>query len=179
MNRFRVFGMVVLVAVASVVAQQKGDESKPARIARALSAAPASVASAAKVVDQDEDGKEIVLREGTNGFTCFPGHPGAVGDSPICLNAAALQWGKDMAQHKPKPTSVEPGIAYMLAGGRDWSATDPYATSGTAITEPPQWEILWPFDSTITGLPTTPKETGTWIMYAGTPWAHLMINQKP
>ncbi len=67
----------------------------------------------------------------------------------------------------------------MLAGGSDWSATDPNATSGAPINEPPHWMIMWPFDPTITGLPTAPKQTGTWIMYAGTPWAHLMINQRP
>jgi hypothetical protein len=38
--------------------------------------------------------------------------------------------------------------------------------------------MLWPFDPATTGLPTAPKQTGTW-MYAGTPWAHLMINQRP
>jgi hypothetical protein len=84
-----------------------------------------------------------------------------------------------MAQHKPKPTNTEPGIEYMLAGGTDWSATDPHATSGTPIEEPPHWMILWPFDPATTGLPTTVKMSGAWIMYAGTPWAHLMINQRP
>jgi len=44
---------------------------------------------------------------------------------------------------------------------------------------PPHWMILWPFEATDTGLPTMLKRTGTWIMYAGTPWAHLMINGRP
>jgi hypothetical protein len=42
----------------------------------------------------------------------------------------------------------------------------------------PHWMILYPVPNS-SGLPTTPKNTGTWIMYAGTPWAHLMINGKP
>jgi len=66
----------------------------------------------------------------------------------------------------------------MLAGGTDWSATDPYATKGTPIKEPPHWMLMWPFDAA-SGLPTTEKKTDTWIMWAGTPYAHLMINQKP
>jgi hypothetical protein len=169
----------LLVAVIAATAQQKKVESKEAKMARALSAAPAHIAKSAKVVDQDEKGNETVLREGTNGFTCFPGHPGVVGDVAFCANAPALQWEKDMAEHKPKPTNAEPGVEYMLAGGTDWSATDPQATSGTPIKEPPHWMIMWPIDPATTGLPTTPKQTGTWIMYAGTPWAHLMINQRP
>ena len=39
--------------------------------------------------------------------------------------------------------------------------------------------ILWPYDPGASGLPAKPKKTGTWIMWAGTPYAHLMINQVP
>ena len=179
-------GIILAVSTAVVsMAQQKiakpKVESKEAKIARALSAAPAEVAKSAKVVDLDEKGNEMVLREGTNGFTCFPysGRPGVVGDVAYCANVAALQWEKDLAEHQPKPTNTEPGIEYMLAGAIDWSPTDPYATSGTPFKEPPHWMILWPFNPAATGLPTQPKQTGTWIMWAGTPYAHLMINQHP
>jgi hypothetical protein len=180
MNRVVAIGTVLFLAsLAPALAQQKKEESAQSRIARALSAAPAKVAKAAKVVERDDNGKDTVLREGTNGFTCFPGHPGVIGDAPFCANAAAMQWEDDMAQHKPRPTNTEPGIEYMLAGGTDWSASDPHATSGTPIKEPPPWMIMWPFDAAATGLPTTKQDTGTWIMYSGTPWAHLMINQRP
>ena len=87
-----------------------------------------------------------------------------------------LNWVRVNIQ--PKPTNTKPGIAYMLAGGTDWSATDPFATKGTPIKEPPHWMILYPVPNS-SGLPTKPKNTGTWIMYAGTPWAHLMVNGKP
>jgi len=130
-------------------------------------------------MDMDAQGNMTVLREGTNGFTCFPGNPGVVGDDSMCADAAGMQWVNDSMTHKPKPTNSVPGIIYMLAGGTDWSASDPSATSGTPIKEPPHWMIMWPFDAKITGLSTEAKDTGTWIMYAGTPWAHLMINQKP
>jgi len=160
-------------------ASKPAADTKAAKVARALSAAPANIAAGAKVVEVGADGKETVLREGTNGFTCFPGQPGVPGGQPVCGNAAALQWENDHDAHKPKPTNTEPGIEYMLAGGTDWSASDPYITSGTPIHEPPHWMIMWPFDPTITGLPTKPKQAGTWIMWAGTPWSHLMINQKP
>jgi hypothetical protein len=171
-------GLLFAIAVLGGSLAHAG-ETQQDKIKRALSAAPPVIAKAAKVVDMDEQGKMTVLREGSNGFTCFPGHPGVVGDVAICADQAAMQWISDFMAHKPKPTNTEPGIAYMLAGGSDWSATDPFATSGTPIQEPPHWMMMWPFDPTATGLPTTPKQTGTWIMYAGTPWAHLMINQRP
>lgn len=186
MKRSTIPGFVLaLSTVLVLVAQQKITrpkvESKEARIARALSAAPAEVAKSAKVVDRDEKGNETVLREGTNGFTCFPysGRPGVTVDVAYCANEAALQWEKDLVEHKPKPTNTEPGIEYMLAGAIDLSPSDPYATSGTPFKEPPHWMILWPFNPATTRLPTQPKQTGTWIMWAETPYAHLMINQRP
>lgn len=184
MKKFvRLLAIVGCLAPVALKGQDKPTQPKPesreVKVARALSAAPPDVAKAAKVVDRDTSGKETTLREGSNGFTCFPGHPGVVGDPPLCANAPAVQWEKDMADGRPKPTNTEPGIEYMLAGGTDWSGSDPHATSGTPIKEPPHWMIMWPFDPATTGLPTTPKHTGTWIMYAGTPWAHLMVNQHP
>lgn len=180
MKRILALGVCLCVALGTIAgAEQKKPESKEAKIARALSSAPPRIAKGAKVVERDDSGNQTVLRDGDNGFTCFPGTPGVVGDGPFCANAPALQWEKDMAENKPKPTNAEPGIEYMLAGATDWSASDPHATSGTPIKEPPHWMILWPFDPATTGLPTTLKQTGTWIMYAGTPWAHLMINGRP
>jgi hypothetical protein len=188
MSRMAILSLlVVLLPIAS--SQQKPAKPKEAdsananpnetKIARALSAAPSNVSDGARIVDRDENGAETVLREGNNGFTCFPGHPGVVGDFPYCANAAALRWESDFLALRPKPTNTEPGIEYMLQGGSDWSASDPYAITGTPINEPPHWMILWPFDAKTTGLPTEPKQTGSWIMWANTPWAHLMINQKP
>jgi hypothetical protein len=184
MNRIAISALFLACLGATAVAAQPKTvkpraESKEAKVARAISAAPTNIAKAAKVVDLDDKGNEIVLREGTNGFTCFPGHPGVVGDAAYCANEAALQWERDFAAHKPKPTNTAPGIEYMLLGGTDWSGSDPNATSGTPIKEPPHWMIMWPVDPKTTGLSVDPKQIGTWIMWAGTPYSHLMINQHP
>ncbi len=67
MERILSLGISLLIAsVTTATAQQKKAESKETKIARALSAAPANIAKAAKVVDRDENGKDTVLREGTN-----------------------------------------------------------------------------------------------------------------
>ena len=183
MARMKTACLVVLllptVAASDRNSEQKAPETKEAKIARAISAAPENVAKNAKIVDRDDNGAETVLREGTNGFTCFPGHPGVVGDNTYCANEAALRWESDLMALKMKPSNAEPGIEYMLLGGTDWSASDPNATSGTPIKEPPHWRLLWPFDPNTSGLPTDASQTGAWIMWAGTPWAHLMINSKP
>jgi hypothetical protein len=166
---------ILLAACISSTAE----ESKEAKINRAMSAGPPSIAKDAKITDMDDKGNMVTLREGNNGWVCMPGHPDRVGDVAMCLDGPAMQWAQDLLGHKEKPSNTRPGIMYMLAGGTDWSATDPWATSGTPIKEPPHWMIMWPFDPKTSGLPTEPKQTGTWIMWAGTPYAHLMINQKP
>ena len=116
----------------------------------------------------------LCFAKATENSPASPGHPGVVGDVPFCANQSALRWEKDFAEYKsspeykPSPTNTEPGIEYMLLGGTDWSGSDPAATSGTPIKEPPHWMIMWAFDPKTTGLPTEPKQNGTWIMYAGT-----------
>ena len=171
--------LVLLLLFAAGALDGASRETNETKIKRALSAAPANVASRAKVVDMDEKGNMTVLRDGDNGITCVAGHMGVVGDPPACMDAAGLQWVLDWMAHKPKPTNTQPGIVYQLAGATDWSATDPWATSGTPHKWPPGWVITWPFDPVTTGLSSRPKRTGTWIMWAGTPYAHLMINQYP
>jgi hypothetical protein len=172
-SRLTLAGAAILALLGATPA-----ETPVQKIARALSAGPPSITAHATVADMDAKGNMTVLRKGTNGWTCIAGHVGVVGDDPMCADAASMQWGADWFAHKAKLTATKPGIAYMFAGGSDWSASDPWATKGTPIKEPPHWMILYPVDKS-SGLPTTPRNTGTWIMYAGTPYAHLMINGKP
>jgi hypothetical protein len=154
-------------------------ETNEAKIARALSAGPEDVTRGARVVDTDASGKMIVLRDGTNGFTCMPGNPEVIGEPPMCADAASMQWAADFKAHKPKPTNTVPGITYMLAGATQRSDSDPYDKTSPPITVPPHWMIMWPFDPKATGLPTTHRDTGAYIMWAGSPYAHLHIMGHP
>jgi hypothetical protein len=148
---------------------------------QALAAAPAKIAKNAAVVVPQPDGTMKELRAGTNGFTCIPDDPQSPGTDPMCLDANGTKWLHAYMAHT-KPTNAAPGIGYMLEGGSDISANDPYAKpdkNTKFIASPPHYMIMWAFDPATTGLPTTPKKTGSWIMWAGTPYAHLMVNQVP
>ena len=140
-------------------------ETAQSKIARAMSAGPADVAKSARIVDTDGRGT-VVLREGNNGFTCMPGNPRVTGDV-------------DFKAHKPKPTNTGPGIIYMLAGATQRSDADPYDTSSQPIPIGPHWMIIWPFDPKTTGLQTKHKPTGAYIMWAGSPYAHLHVMGRP
>ncbi len=164
---------------ASQVTSDEAEETVQVKMARALSAAPDDIAKGAKVVDKDVSGKVIVLREGTNDFTCMPGNLKVVGQPPMCLDAASRQWFADFSAHKPKPTNTVPGITYMLAGATQRSDSDPYDKTSPAITVGPHWMIMWPFDPKTTGLPATHKPTGAYIMWAESPYAHLHVMGQP
>jgi hypothetical protein len=155
------------------------DESTQTKIARALSAGPPDVAKAATVAEMDSQGKMTILRAGTNGFTCMPGNLKVIGQPPMCVDAASMQWYADAEAHKPRPTNTVPGITYMLAGATQRSDSDPNDMTSMPIEIGPHWMIMWPFDPKTTGLPTTHKATGAYIMFAGSPYAHLHIMGRP
>jgi hypothetical protein len=146
------------------------------KMAVAMSAGPPDIAKGARIVDTDASGKKVVLREGHNGFTCMPPH----GDTQpaLCADEASMQWFADFAAHKPKPTNTVPGITYMLAGATQRSDSDPYDATSPLIKIGPHWMIMWPFDAK-SGLPTKHTPTGAYIMWAGTPYAHLHVMGRP
>jgi hypothetical protein len=154
-------------------------ESAQVKISRALSAGPPAIAKNATVAEMDSQGKMKILRAGTSDFTCMPGDPKGIGQPAMCLDPASMQWAHDFAQHKPKPTNTIPGITYMLAGATQRSDSDPYDTTSPAIKIGPHWMIMWPFDPKATGLPTVHKPTGAYIMWAGSPYAHVHIMGNP
>lgn len=178
-----IVGMVLLGSAQTTSLNQgsptAGDDSKQVKIARAMSAGPMNVAKAARIIDTDAQGKMVVLREGNNGFTCMPGNLKVVGEPAMCVDAAAMQWYDDAKAHKPKPTNTVPGITYMLAGATQRSDSDPNDTTSMPIEIGPHWMIMWPLDPKATGLPTTHKPTGAYIMWAGSPYAHLHIMGRP
>ena len=158
---------------------EKAGDTTQEKIAWAMSAGPDDISKSARIVDTDAQGNKVILREGSNGFTCMPGNPNVVGEPPMCMDAASMQWASDFRAHKPKPTNSVPGITYMLAGATQRSDSDPYDATSPPITVGPHWMIMWPFDPKTTGLPTTHKPTGAYIMWAGSPYAHVHIMGRP
>lgn len=149
------------------------------KIALALSAGPSNIVKDATVAEPDGHGGMTILRQGSNGFTCMPGDLSGIGMPPMCMDKVAVQWNKDFEEHKPKPTTTVPGIEYMLAGATQRSDTDPNDKTSPPIRIGPHWMILWPFDPQTTGLPTKHKPTGVYIMWAGSPYAHIHVMGRP
>jgi hypothetical protein len=147
--------------------------------ASAQSAAPASISAHAAIAQVDEKGAMQSIREGTNGWTCMPDNPVTPGPDPMCFDANAGKWVAAWVGHKPPPENVV-GLVYMLEGGTDASNTDPYATKPTAdndwVKTGPHIMVVGSKDI-LAGHPSggKPDTSGPYVMWSGTPYAHLMI----
>jgi hypothetical protein len=153
------------------------------KLKSAMSAGPPSIAEHATILDSADVAKAKVLRHGTNGWTCLPDDPGSPGNDPQCLDSNGLEWWKALMAHTaPKLTAV--GIDYGLQGGSDASNTDPFASQPPAgqqwVNSPPHVMFIpgpgQKLDPAI--FSTDPHSGGPWIMFPGTPYAHLMVPVK-
>ena len=169
---------VGLTHVVPVAGQD--DTDAQAKIAGATSSGPASIADNATILDYEMDaaGDFVVLREGTNGWFCMPDFPGTPGDDPMCFDQTWLDWNYAYVAGEEPNTQVV-GLAYMLAGGSDASNTDPFATGPEAgnewITSPAHVMLIVPGDLDQSVYSTDPLSGGPWIMWAGTPYEHIMM----
>jgi hypothetical protein len=109
----------------------------------------------------------------------MPGDENRIGAPPMCVDELGMQWFKDAMTGQPRPTNKAPGLCYMLCGATQHSNTDISDKTSPAIPIGPHWMILWPFDPAQSGLPTTVRDAGAWIMFAGTPYAYLHICGTP
>ena len=156
--------------------------SEKDQTALALSAAPAWIAKEAGVMVYGADGKLTEVKKSSNGFTCIPTVTNLPIPDPICMDPASHQWMNDIMSGAEKPTNTVPGVAYMARGGSHYEKDGKVvmgAEGAKMVKEPPHWMVFWPFDPATTKLPTVPNPSGVYIMFEGSPYAHLMVYQDP
>jgi hypothetical protein len=149
------------------------------KIKRAMMAGPAQITRDATVVDMNAHGQMVVLRKGTNHWVCMPGDENKIGHPPMCVDSMAMQWFMDAMAKKEKPTNSAPGLAYMLCGATQHSNTDAMDNASPAIPIGPHWMIMWPFNAKLSGLPSTVRDAGAWVMFDNTPYAYLHVCGSP
>jgi len=97
----------------------------------------------------------------------------------MCFDKAWQAWLQAYLTHKP-PQLSSIGVSYMIApGGGTGSNTDPYATAPAADNEwghdAPHLMIVVPDLAALQGLPTTRQDGAPFVMWTGTPYAHIMV----
>lgn len=173
-----VVGMAPLAAAAQTAPLSDQDT-----ISRALTAAPPQMRQDSTVVAAD--GR--VLQRGNNGFTCLLGGPPGAQPAPMCLDGVFMGWARQWQSGNRSYQGPEAvGLAYMLAGDSpDGGASniDPFAARRTAgnqwVVEGPHVMIVAPRQSDLDALPASPDQGGPYVMWRGTPYAHVMMPVGP
>jgi len=158
----------LLFLTSTAIAQDKVIKS-------AMSAGPESISADATILDWEMN----VVREGTNEWTCLPDRPDTEGTDPWCITGPWMNFLQAYV-NQTEPTYDEFGIAYMLMGDSPVSNSDPYQTEPTG---PEDWVtgvgahimLLVPDKSLLKGMTTDHLNGGPWVMWADTPYAHVMI----
>jgi hypothetical protein len=172
--------LVICPALAAAQAQMSDKEV----IKLAESAAPPAIAKNATVA-MVHDGQMRVLRKGSNGWTCMPGtmpiNPAA--PDPMCGDKNAMEWAEAWMTKKEPPAN-KVGLMYMLRGDNGASNTDPYATKKTPdnnwIKTGSHVMVVGSGAKMIEGYSRDPKPDPTkpYVMWAGTPYEHIMMPVK-
>ena len=156
----------------------KGPMTDAAKISFAMGAAPADVSKGASIMDMDANGTMKQLRAGTNGWMCMTMPAGAEPEA-MCMDKAWAGWADAYMTKKNPPPAKTVGVAYMLRGDHGASNTDPFATGPTAtnqwVVSPAHLMLLLPDATALDALPTDPHNGGPWVMWKGTPYAHVMV----
>jgi hypothetical protein len=172
------FSVLISIALATATSAQQPKMSDQDYIAKTMTAAPEAIVKQATIVTMDTNGNMRTLQKGTNAFTCMIIPDG----TPTCMDAGAMEWANALMSHAPPPNKV--GFMFMLNGDTGASNTDPYATGPTPdnhwVKTGPHVMIVGPEAKAMAGYPRSADADPTqpYVMWAGTPYEHLMIPVK-
>ena len=191
MIRSSLLTLAVLVASAAGAQQPDAVLHSPAyQIAAAVTPLPPEMRDGATVLGYTASGKSLVtLREGKNDMICLLPEPSAKAFHAACYHKAMepfMARGRELraqgitggrvdtvrfAEVKSGKLAVpkQPSMLYQIFGGTFDSVTAK-ATGGQSL-----FVTYIPFATpATTGISATPSERSPWIMFPGTPKAHIM-----
>jgi len=182
-----------LVITASAAAQAGTIAPADEQITAARRPIPADARAGATVLGYAHDGKLTMLRKGTGGMTCLADDPKQTQFHVACYHDSLEPFmlrGRELRASGVTGTQVDsvrfreakagtlkmpshPASLYSLTGG----TFDP--KTGTATGARPLYVVYIPYATgATTGLSEKPQDNGPWIMFAGTPKAHIMFTPR-
>lgn len=185
--------MLSAVLVFGLTGQAPAALPPESQIAAAVQAAPEDRRAGATVLGYDGTGALATLRAGTNDLVCLADDPKDAAFSVACYHKDLepfMARGRELlakgikskereeARWKEIESGAiamprEPRTLHVLSG----SGFDP--ATGTIADAYLRWVIYTPFATPeTTGLPIRPVPGGPWLMFPGTPTAHIMISPK-
>lgn len=176
----------------SGAATQAQVPSAEAQIAGAVQAAPADQRATATVIGFDAQGKHTTLRKGTGVLVCLADNPAEEKFTVACYHKDLdpfMARGRELAAAGTKGRGPAEDVRYKeIAAGTLAMPKEPrlltivqgsaFDAAGNTVTDAyTRWVIYTPgATAESTGLPTTPAPGAPWLMFPGTPGAHIMIS---
>jgi hypothetical protein len=189
------FGCLLLscALTTSVIAQTPTIAPVEEQVTAAVLPLPADARAGATVLGYAADGKLVTLRKGTGSMTCLADDPRIAQFHVACYHDSMEPFmlrGRELRASGVTGTQVDtvrfrevkagtlklpnhPASLYSLTGG----SFDP--KTGTTTGSRLLYVVYIPnATAASTGLPDKPQENGPWIMFAGTPKAHIMFTPR-
>lgn len=181
------------LVVPALLAAQAGTPAPANQIAAAVSVLPDEERAGATVLGYDASGKLVTLRKGTGEMTCLGHNPKEKDFHVACYHNSMepfMARGRELRASGVKGDAVDsarfreikegklavpkgPSIMYQYFGGTFDTTTK--AVNGAQLL----YVVYIPFaTSASTGLSAKPVRNAPWIMFPGTPKAHIMFTPK-
>lgn len=184
-------GLLALTALAASAAWSCASPqvaNPDEQVAQALAAAPDDLAEGARILGYASDGTVVQLREGSNDFVCLASNPANENFSSSCYHASLEPYfarGRALDaegtsredRYRIRYEEMEAGTLPMPVMSATQYIFDGSWDSETLSAEGAvRWVIYVPgaTEESI-GLSVAPVEGGPYLMFAGTPGAHIMI----
>ena len=182
---------LMALMIAPAVAAQTRPLSQDLQIRLAVQAGPPALRDSATVQGYDASGAFVTLRKGTNKLICMAPDPTREQFEVSCHQADLEPFfarGRELiaqgvtgqARNRARWDDITSGKLSMPFGAVNSILTGSGVDSTTGEIRDPylRWVIYVPGATpATTGLPTQPMEQGgPWLMFPGTPGAHIMIS---
>ena len=190
---------IFLLATAALAARAQAPAhampSSPAeQITQAVLPLPAEMRADASVLGYSSDGKLTTLRNGAGSMTCLATDPNAARFHVACYHKSLepfMARGRELRAQGVKGDMVDsvrfrearegklklpesPALLYSLTGAKDAYDPTTKTAKGRSL-----FVVYMPYATAAsTGLSAVPAEGAPWVMFPGTPKAHIMFVPK-
>jgi hypothetical protein len=195
--RIRTLSATALLSIATTIQAQPARTIAPPeqQIAGAVLPAPQDMRASATVLGYDAKGKLVTLRKGAGALICLATDPAGKTFHTSCYHKSLepfMARGRELRAQGVKDDQVDtvrfrevkekklsvptsPAVLYQIFGSRD--SVD--LARGVVKGGQPLYVVYIPFATAESvGLSAKPVEDAPWVMYPGTPKAHIMFSPK-
>lgn len=191
---WRWMSLALTIAVSSL-AQAQRVPPVAQQIAGAVTPLPAAMQAGATVLGYDASLKLVRVRSGTNAMICLADDPREPGFHPACYHESLepfMARGRALRAQGVKEDQVDTVRFAEAKSGKLKLPTQPaslyqifgpdsvfHAATGKVTGADALFVVYIPYATEqSTGLSAKPQRAGPWLMFPGTPKAHIMIAEK-